>query len=498
MTKRVGARQLILAVLLPGATLFLPGVCHADFIFHAENYTYLHEEDLGIWNRLQSGDFNGDLCPDFVMGSWVSNTEGYLEVFLGNSDGTFQALDHVITKEIWAWAVGDFDNNGFDDVLIKDYDNYTYSDTAMCYLSIGNGEFASPVSVPGFLWQVGGSWPNHMDINDFNMDDNLDLALAAVDSIEVYLGSGNGLFSGSWLVYQFGVLRSICSGDLNGDGKPDLIGLGGGFFNVYSGNGDGTFGEPVYYNVDGPTGDGDVCCGDFDEDGWQDIGIAAGEGVGSNSLFIYLNEGDGTFPASGPSAEYYWGGHRFFDIFFEDLDLDGHLDLGLAGGGGTEEAIILSGIGDGTFETSQPLWWVQGFGETEYARADFDLDGDPDIAVARKDSSAQYPPGIYVILNETIQDGIEGGEPVPGMLSLHSSANPFSSSITITCEGEALPGQLMVYDITGRLIRSLYDRQDSSFLWDGCDGSGDEVPTGTYLIQGAVDGQASSIRVVRL
>ena len=61
-----------------------------------------------------------------------------------------------MTKEIWAWAVGDFDNNGFDDVLIKDYDNYTLGDTAMCYLSIGDGEFADPISVPGFLWQVGG------------------------------------------------------------------------------------------------------------------------------------------------------------------------------------------------------------------------------------------------------------------------------------------------------------------------------------------------------
>jgi hypothetical protein len=78
------------------------------------------------------------------------------------------------------------------------------------------------------------------------------------------------------------------------------------------------------------------------------------------------------------------------------------------------------------------------------------------------------------------------------------SCNPFTSSITITCEGESLPGQLMVYDITGRLIRSLSDRQGSSFIWDGMDASGADVSTGTYLIQGAVDGQVSSIRVVRL
>ena len=92
------------------------------------------------------------------------------------------------------------------------------------------------------------------------------------------------------------------------------------------------------------------------------------------------------------------------------------------------------------------------------------------------------------------QEGGEGAAP----LSMTPSCNPFTSSVTIACEGECLPGQLMVYDISGRLIRSLSDRQGPSFLWDGCDASGDEVPAGTYSIHGAVDGLVSSIRIVRL
>jgi hypothetical protein len=96
--------------------------------------------------------------------------------------------------------------------------------------------------------------------------------------------------------------------------------------------------------------------------------------------------------------------------------------------------------------------------------------------------------------------GIEDDSPgsAEPQLVMNSSCNPFSSSVTITCEGEALPGQLMVYDITGRLIRSLSDSEGSSFLWDGRDGTGADVPTGTYLIQGAVAGRVSSVRVVRL
>lgn len=86
-------------------------------------------------------------------------------------------------------------------------------------------------------------------------------------------------------------------------------------------------------------------------------------------------------------------------------------------------------------------------------------------------------------------------EPAP---VLSSSCNPFSSSVTINCEGPSLPCQLMVYDISGRLIRSLSDREGSIFYWDGRDGAGSEVSPGTYLIRGAVEGHVSSVRVVRL
>jgi len=102
------------------------------------------------------------------------------------------------------------------------------------------------------------------------------------------------------------------------------------------------------------------------------------------------------------------------------------------------------------------------------------------------------------LLRYAPETGIGGEENPEPILQLHPSSNPFRSSVSIICEGDALPGQLMVYDITGRLIRSLSERQGSSFTWDGCDAAGDQVPAGTYLIQGAVDGQVSSIRVVKL
>ncbi len=497
MTKMDGARRLVQALMLPGAALVLVGVSEADFIFHVANYTYLHEEDLPPQNRLQSGDFNGDEKADFVMVSHTSFTEGYLEVFLGNGDGTFQALDHVITKDIWAWAVGDFDNNGLDDVLIKDYESSTSGDTARCYLSIGGGQFADPIDVPGFLREVAG-YPCHTDIDDYDMDGNLDIALAAWDSVEVYLGAGDGTFAITWgMSTPDGCSFSVESGDIDDDGILDLIQVVYQSFGVFPGLGDGTFGSVTAGGgFPGPINNyGDACCGDFDEDGWNDVAVTAGSGIGSNTIFVFLNHGDGTFSAN---ADYeYIDGWAFFDIFCEDLDLDGHLDLGSSVDGG-DYVMFLEGIGDGSFDAAQPLWFVSEFGGLETARGDFDGDGDPDVAVTRYGDSVAYPSGIYVIPNETIQEGVEGEEPVPGLLTLTPSCNPFTSSVTITCEGSSLPAMLEVFDITGRLIRSLNDPEGMSFTWDGRDGSGFSVPTGTYLVRGEVGGRLSSIRLVRL
>src|SRR5258705_171429 len=87
---------------------------------------------------------------------------------------------------------------------------------------------------------------------------------------------------------------SVAMGDLNGDGKPDLVAANNGFstVSVLLGNGDGTFGAKVDYATG--IGPWSVAIGDVSGDGTPDFAVA-GNGGGR----ILLGNGDGSFVAIG-------------------------------------------------------------------------------------------------------------------------------------------------------------------------------------------------------
>lgn len=92
----------------------------------------------------------------------------------------------------------------------------------------------------------------------------------------------------------------------------------------------------------------------------------------------------------------------------------------------------------------------------------------------------------------------ETGPVEPGEFHLVHSQNPFLESITISVEGEPVPGQLAVYDLTGRIVRTIFRSGEDTFPWDGCSADGDALPAGTYIVEGASAGRLASVTVVKL
>lgn len=81
------------------------------------------------------------------------------------------------------------------------------------------------------------------------------------------------------------------------------------------------------------------------------------------------------------------------------------------------------------------------------------------------------------------------------------SPNPFTFSTEICCySGEAGETEIAIYDLSGRLVRSLYSGCLSSgetrFNWDSCNEVGEEVPPGMYFCTMGSAGSISSGKLV--
>jgi flagellar hook assembly protein FlgD len=91
-------------------------------------------------------------------------------------------------------------------------------------------------------------------------------------------------------------------------------------------------------------------------------------------------------------------------------------------------------------------------------------------------------------------------DPIPareGTIRLDSKPNPFNPLTTIAFSLPASAhASLRIYDISGRLVRSLLDEVRPSGVtevdWNGADNAGQGVASGTYFVRLSVDGKHST------
>ncbi|MGB2671811.1 MAG: FG-GAP-like repeat-containing protein [Candidatus Acidiferrum sp.] len=173
---------------------------------------------------------------------------------------------------------------------------------------------------------------------------------------------------------------SIVTGDFNGDGNQDFVvtNFTDNTFSLFLGNGDGTFKQVSGSTVTLPgaaAGPIAMTSSDFNSDGNLDLAIV---NQATNNVSILLGNGDGTFTqaANSPFAV----GKVPVAIATGDLNLDSHPDIAVLNQSDSTLSVFL-GNGDGTFNaaTNSPL--ATGQTPTALAIADFNGDGNPDIAV---------------------------------------------------------------------------------------------------------------------
>jgi hypothetical protein len=167
-------------------------------------------------------------------------------------------------------------------------------------------------------------------------------------------------------------------GDLNGDGKPDLViaNRNDGTVSVLLGNGDGTFSPATGSPISVDSGSTSVVIGDFNGDGKPDLAVA-NQFTSPGTVSVLLGNGDGTFSAATGSPISVGAGPDA--IAMSDFNRDGNLDLVIANRDDNTVSVLL-GNGDGTFTqaTGSPIGGA--YGPNAVAVGDFNSDGRPDFA----------------------------------------------------------------------------------------------------------------------
>ena len=348
-------------------------------------------------------DVNQDGHPDLLVANLCASEGctfgGEVSVLLGNGDGTFQpavsySSGNFGDVDATSVAVADVNGDGKPDLLVVN--ECLFSDSCHGHggvgVLLGNGDGTFQ---PAVVYDSGGRLASSLAVADIDADGKPDLvvtnACAAFcqgenGSVAVLLGLGDGTFRAP-VVYDSGgqVALSVVAGDVNGDGKPDLLvanmcGSGCpafGVASVFIGNGDGTFQPAVGYGsgADYPLS---VALGDANGDGKPDLLV----GGGSGSASVLLGSGDGTFQ---PALSYGSGGVGAVSVAVADVNRDGKADVLVANSNNDDfgGVGVLLGNGDGTLQAA-PRYGSGGYGPETAALADVNGDGKLDLLFANQ------------------------------------------------------------------------------------------------------------------
>ena len=239
-------------------------------------------------------------------------------------------------------------------------------------------------SAPSFAAAKGyaaGPDPVSVAIGDLNGDGKPDVvtANAMPGTLSVLVNGGNASL-GSKVDYESGSRPvSVAIGDLNGDGKADLVtgnmSTLGRFPSqdvaVLFNRGDGTFAARVEYPIALGHGQLSVAIGDLNGDGRLDVAVANDDG----SVSVLLNSGNGGLQDHVDYAV----GSLPLSIAIGDLNGDGKADLATANTFGSSVSVLLN-TGDGTFRPK--VDYATGPNPPDVAIGDLNGDDKADLATA--------------------------------------------------------------------------------------------------------------------
>ena len=269
-------------------------------------------------------------------------------------------------------AAGDLNADGRTDLIVGYFGTYNGSryvgGGVTVLINQGNRAFAS-ANYPT------GDRPESIAIADFNEDGKPDLATADSDSQSLSLLAQQ---PGGWFYRVANIPvearpKAIAAGNLDGLNRPEyVVGHANGVtvFAYEDGEGYRAIGQylsEVWVNS--------VALADLDRNGTLDIVTAS---QSATSVHVLFGRGDRTF---GEPVQYTQGVDEVQHVTVADIDNDGDLDL-VVSDQGLNGILVMRNTGNGSFDVPRPYEFGDSVSPRATAAADFDGDGDLDLAVA--------------------------------------------------------------------------------------------------------------------
>lgn len=363
--------------------------------------SYMEELGLSDMSSIEFADLNGDGILDSVGG-----TASYITVSLGNGDGTFGAASSLSAGASNIRLL-DINNDGNMDIVGGGGNGIG----SYLYITLGNGDgtFSSVVS-----HSMAGTGVVSLAGGDINGDGKMDLvSVSGNGTISKRLGNGDGTFADYTSISINNIsIQEILLSDVNGDGKLDIvsggIGSGGGspsVLNISLGNGDGTFAFRQSYGSGLTTIVGEVELADLNNDGILDA-VFGSRGGSDGYVSVLLGNANGSFGAGTTYHMMTAGfGISVSSIAISDINGDGNLDVIATGSTGAIGPIsIRLGNGNGTLGASTTFSGPLAQSSSDIELEDLNGDGVPDIALSGTADLASS--GTLEVLLAQTEDGI--------------------------------------------------------------------------------------------
>lgn len=326
------------------------------------------------------GDLNLDGKTDLVVVS--SNT--WISIYKNTSTTTnisfATSIDIDNTLQLYSVAIGDIDGDGLPDIIVGSSNN-TY-DSISVYKNISSGgsiSFAVPVrfEAPGSAYSV--------VVGDVDGDGKPDLMSTTSNGISVFrnISSVGSISFNSGLVFGAGQYpQDVILSDVNANGKADLIVTNGNnnilVLNNTSSTGNISFDAfQIVGNVYSGTA---VEAGDLDGDGKPEIAVSSYNGYAI--AILKNNSTGGTISFASPlnlSTSTPWG------VKLADMNGDGKLDVVCPQYSVLQSVSIFRNTSNGSLSFDAPVNYYTGAKNFQLGIADLRNTGLPDIITLERD-----------------------------------------------------------------------------------------------------------------